>query len=143
MQKNLNLERAERDSATEFKGAVETEKNDDARKSDDDDGKCFEESPNLDSQEADCEDEDLFRRPEFREMGADLLEMASKVFQKLKATIKVIPRSLLERGKIVVETAVSNDVRPDAFLASNDTSGIYQDKEGRPTGKRGPRPHFT
>ena len=75
-------------------------------------------------------------------MAPDLLERASKVLQKTKATIKVIPRSLLERGKMVVETAVRNDVRPDAFLASNDTSGIYQDKEGKAYGKKGARSSF-
>ena len=139
LQKNLDLERAERDSATEFKGAAKTEKNGDVQKSDDDDEKSLEESLNLDSQEADDESEDQFRRLEFKEMGAELLERASKAFQKIKATIKVIPRSLTERGKIVVETAVNNGDRPDGFLAANDTSGIYKDKEGKAYGEKGAR----
>ena len=139
LQKNLNLERAERDSASEFKGAVKTEKNGDAQRSDDDDGKGLVESPNLNSQEADNEGEDQFRRLEFKEMGVELLERASKVFQKIKATIKVISRSLPGRGKVVVETAVNNDVRPGAFLAADDTSGIYKDKEGKAYGEKGAR----
>ena len=40
----------------------------------------------------------------------------------------MIPLSLPGRGKVVVETAVNNDVRPDAVLASDVTSGIYKDK---------------
>ena len=59
MQENLELERVERDSATEFKGAVKTEKKGDARKSDDGDGKRVNECPKLDSQEADGEDEEF------------------------------------------------------------------------------------
>ena len=77
MQKSLNLERSERDAATEFEGAVKTEKKGDARKSNDDDGKYPKERPLPDSHEADGEDEELFRRPEFKEMAPDLLETAS------------------------------------------------------------------
>ena len=137
MQESLNLERTERDAATEFEGAVKTEKKGRAQKSNDDDGKYPEERPLLDSQEADSEDEEHSRRPEFKEMDPDLLEKANKLFQRIKATIKVIPRSIMERGKVVVETAVRNDVRPDASLASNDTSSIYNDKEGKAYGVKG------
>ena len=91
LQENLELERVERDSATEFKGAVKTEKKGDARKSDDDDGKRVNECPKLDSQEADGEDEEFFHRPEFKEMAPDLLERVAKVYQRTKATIKVTP----------------------------------------------------
>ena len=73
-------------------------------------------------------------------MAPDLLERVAKVYQRIKATIKVIPRSFLERGKMVVETAVRNDVRPDAYLACNGTSGIYKDKAGKAYGETGARP---
>ena len=65
-----------------------------------------EERPPLDSQEANDEGEELFRRSQFKEMDPGLLETASKLFEKIRATIKVIPRSIMERGKAVVETAV-------------------------------------
>ena len=38
----------------------------------------------------------------------------------------------MERGKVVVETAVKNDNRPDASLAANDTAKIYDDPAGKP-----------
>ena len=122
------LQRAERNAATEF-GAVKTEKVADAQKSDDNDGDRLEEKISLDSQESDNEGEDHFCRPEFNEMDAELRERAKKVYQKLKATIKVIPLSLPERGEVVVEAAVNNDVRPDSHLAAYDTTGIYKDKK--------------
>ena len=137
MQKNLDQERAERNAATEFKGAVKTEKVADAQKSDGNDGDRPEEKINLDSQVADNEGEDHFCRPEFGEMDAELRERAERVYQKLKATIKVIPLSLPERGNVVVETAVNNDVRPDSYLAADDTTGIYKDKKGVDYGAKG------
>ena len=79
------------------------------------------------------------RRPEVKEMASDLLERVAKVYQRIKATIKVISRSLLERGKMVAETAVRNDVRPDAYLACNETSGIYKNKAGSAYGEEGAR----
>ena len=91
LQKNLDLKRAERNAATEFKGAVKTEKVADAQKSDGNEGDRPEEKTNLDSREADNEGEDHFCRPEFSEMDAGLRERAKRVYQKLKATIKVIP----------------------------------------------------
>ena len=60
MQKNLDQERAERNAATEFKGAVKTEKVADAQKSDGNDGDRPEEKINPDSREADNEGEDHF-----------------------------------------------------------------------------------
>ena len=129
LQQALDHERAERNAATEFEGAVKTEKVVDAQKGDDNDGNRLEEKINPDSQRADNEDEDHFCRPEFSEMDAELRERAKKVYQKLKATIKVIPLSLPERGEVVVEAAVNNDVRPDSHLAAYDTTGIYKDKK--------------
>ena len=137
LQQALDHERAERNAATEFEGAVKTEKVTDAQKSDDNDGDRLEEKINLDSQEADNEGEDHFCRPEFSEMDAELRERAKKVYQKLKATIKVIPLSFPERGEVVVETAVNNDVRPDSHFAAYDTTGIYKDKKGVDYGVKG------
>ena len=143
MQESLNLEMSERDAATEFEGAVKTEKKGDAQKSNDDDGKCPEERPPLDSQEANDEGEKLFRRSKFKEKDRGLLETASKLFEKIRATIKVIPRSIMERGKAVVETAVRYDNRPDASLASNDTSKIDNDRDGKPYGVKGAASAFS
>ena len=70
-------------------------------------------------------------------MDAELRERAEKVYQKPKATIKVIPLSLPERGKVVVETAVNNDDRPDSHLAAYGTTGIYKDKKGAEYGVKG------
>ena len=56
------------------------------------------------------------------------------------ASIKEIPRSRQERGERVVETAVSNDDRPDSHLAAHDTTRIYyQDKQGVSYGEKGAR----
>ena len=46
-------------------------------------------------------------------------------------------RSLQERSEKVVETAVSNDDRPDSHLAAHDTTGIYKDKKGVSYGEKG------
>ena len=77
------------------------------------------------------------------ERDPGLLETASKLFEKIRATIKVIPRSIMERGKAVVEIAVINDNRPDASLASNDTSKIYNDRDGKPYGVKGATSAFS
>ena len=61
LQKNVDLERAERNSATEFKGAVKTEKVADAQKSDGNDGDRPEENTNLDSRRDDNDGEEQFR----------------------------------------------------------------------------------
>ena len=63
-------------------------------------------------------------------MDAEVRKRAKEVYQKLKTTIKVIPLSLQERSEKVVETAVSNDDRPDSYLAAIDTTGIYKDNQG-------------
>ena len=70
-------------------------------------------------------------------MDAELRKRAKEVYQKLKATVKVIPLSLPGRGEKVVETAVNNDDRPDSYLAARDTTGIYKDKEGVDYGVKG------
>ena len=65
----LDREMVERKAATEFEGAVKTEKVVDAQKGDDKDGNRLEEKISPDSQKADNEDEDHFGRSEFSEMG--------------------------------------------------------------------------
>ena len=70
-------------------------------------------------------------------MDAELRKRAKEVYQKLKATIKVIPLSLPERGEVVVETAVNNDDRPDSYLAAHETTGIYKDNKGVDYGVKG------
>ena len=133
----LAREMAERNAATEFEGAVKTEKVVDAQEGDDEDGDKPEEKINPDSQEADDEDGDHFGRPELSEMDAEIRKRAKEVYQKLKATVKVIPLSLQERSEKVVETAVSNDDRPDSYLAAYNTKGIYKDKQGVSYGEKG------
>ena len=133
----LAREMAERSAATEFEGAVKTEKVVDAQEGDDEDWDKPEDKINPDSQEADDEDEDHFGRPEFSEMDAEVRKRAKEVHQKLKATIKVIPPSPQEGSEKVVETAVSNDDRPDSYLAAYGTTGIYKDKQGVSYGEKG------
>ena len=60
LQQDLDREMAERNAATEFEGAVKTEKVVDVQKGDDNDGNRPEEKINPDSQKADNEDEDHF-----------------------------------------------------------------------------------
>ena len=72
-------------------------------------------------------------------MDPEIRKRAKEVYQKFRATIKEIPCSLQEGGEMVVETAVSNDDRPDSHLAAHDTTRIYQDKQEFPTAKKGAR----
>ena len=142
LEQALACEMAERNAATEFEGAVETEKVVEVLQDDDDDGDDGDkpkEKFNPDSQEAGDEDEDHFGLPEFSEMGPEVRIGAKEVYRKLKATIKEIPRSFQERGNKVVETAVSNDDRPDSHLAAHDTTGIYKNKQGVSYGEQGAR----
>ena len=134
----LAREMAERNAATEFEGAVKTEKIVEVQQDDDGDGDKPEEKPNPDSQKAD-EDEDHFGQPEFSEMDPEVRKRAKEVYRKLKAAIKEIPRSLQDRGEKVVETAVSNDDRLDSHLAAHDTTGIYKNKQGVSYGEQGAR----
>ena len=72
-------------------------------------------------------------------MDPEVRKRAKEVYRKLKATMKEIPLSLQERGEKVLETAVSNDDRPDSHLAAHDTTGIYKDKQGVSYGEQGAR----
>ena len=103
----LAREMAEPNATTEFEGAVKTEKVVVVPQDDDGDGDKPKEKLNPDSQKADDEDEDHFGLPEFSEMDPEVRRRAREVFRKLKATVKDIK---------VVETAVSNDDRPDSTL---------------------------
>ena len=53
------------------------------------------------------------------------------------STIKVVPLSLQERGEKIVETAVSNDDRPESFLAAHDSRRIDHDEKGIPYLQKG------
>ena len=76
-------------------------------------------------------------------MGPEIRKKAKEVYQKLRTTIKEIPRSLQERRQIVVETAVSNDDRPESCLAAHDTTRILHDKQGVPYGEKGAESSFS
>ena len=138
LQKVLGKERLERNAATEFEGAVKTESFVDTQKGDDAEGDKSEEKTNPDSQEADDKDDNLFDGPGFSEMDALTRKRAKEVYTKVKkATIKAIPVSLLERGKLIVATAVINDVRPESHLAAHDTTGMYKGKDGNAYDQKG------
>ena len=83
------------------------------------------------------EDEDLFDQPQFEKMDPEIRKRAKEVYKKLRSTIKEIPRSLQKRGDIVVETAVSNDNRPESFLAAHNSRRISHDKRGIPYLQKG------
>ena len=70
--------------------------------------------------------------PESDEASRGLLRTARKLLDKIKAKIPMISQSLTGRGKMIVETAVKNDKRPDASLAANNTAKIYNDPTGAP-----------
>ena len=120
----------QRNASTEFAGAVRIEKDVEVQKDGDVGVDKDEEEPGPDSHKADDEDEDLFDQPEFSQMNAEIRKRVKEVYKKLRATIKEIPGSLQERGEIVVETAVSNDGRPESFLAAHDSTRIRHDKQG-------------
>ena len=133
---------AERSASTEFVGAVRTEKSDEVQEDDDVDGSKGRDDLGPDSHKADDEDEDLFDQPQFEQMKPEIRKRAKEVYKKPRATIKEIPRSLQEGGEIVVETAVSNDDRPESFLAAQDSKRTSQDKKGVPYSQKGAESSF-
>ena len=124
LRNSLNEEKSERDAHTEFEGAVRTKREDDAQKG----GADCKERPTLGGQKANDEGKDPPHHRRLNRTEADnLLEDATILFRKMKATIPMISPSITGRGKMIVETAVKNDNRPVASLAANNTAKIYND----------------
>ena len=133
----LAREMAERSASTESAVAVRTVQNNEVQEDDDVAELKDKDDLELESHRTDDEDEDLFHQPQFEKMGPEIRKRAKEVYKKLRSTIKEIPRPLQKREEIVVEAAVSNDNRPESFLAAHDSKHISHDRRGTPYFQKG------
>ena len=133
----LAHEMAERNASTEFAGAVKPVPHDKVQVDDDVVELSEEENLEPDSHKTDGENEDLFDQSQFEKMDPAVRKRGKGVYKRLGSIITVIPFSLQERGEKIMETAVSNDDRPESFLAAHGPRRIDHDEKGIPYLQKG------